>query len=92
MILKRSATGGVGGAGEARVVDADAVLDLLDRADAWRRPQRFSELVAAAVAAARAKLFPTALSPDFPLTVNAVSGYSGGGKGMIAEFEITPAG
>lgn len=24
---------------------------------------------------------------DFPVTVNAVSGYSGGGKGMIAEFE-----
>jgi N-acetyl-gamma-glutamyl-phosphate reductase len=24
---------------------------------------------------------------DFPLTVNAVSGYSGGGKAMIAEFE-----
>jgi N-acetyl-gamma-glutamyl-phosphate reductase len=25
--------------------------------------------------------------PDFPLTVNAVSGYSGGGKAMIEEFE-----
>jgi N-acetyl-gamma-glutamyl-phosphate reductase len=24
---------------------------------------------------------------DFPITVNAVSGYSGGGKGLIAEFE-----
>jgi N-acetyl-gamma-glutamyl-phosphate reductase len=24
---------------------------------------------------------------DFPMTVNAVSGYSGGGKGLIAEFE-----
>jgi N-acetyl-gamma-glutamyl-phosphate reductase len=30
------------------------------------------------------------IPPDFPLTVNAVSGYSGGGKGLIAEFE-TPA-
>ncbi len=30
---------------------------------------------------------------DFPLTVNAISGYSGGGKGLIAEFEgITPVG
>jgi N-acetyl-gamma-glutamyl-phosphate reductase len=31
---------------------------------------------------------------DFPLTVNAVSGYSGGGKGLIAEFEAhaPPAG
>ncbi|HEY8003631.1 MAG TPA: N-acetyl-gamma-glutamyl-phosphate reductase [Phenylobacterium sp.] len=27
------------------------------------------------------------IPPDFPLTVNAVSGYSGGGKGLIAEFE-----
>ena len=27
------------------------------------------------------------LPPDFPLTVNAVSGYSGGGKTMIEEFE-----
>ncbi|HWA00701.1 MAG TPA: N-acetyl-gamma-glutamyl-phosphate reductase [Caulobacterales bacterium] len=27
------------------------------------------------------------LSRDWPLTVNAVSGYSGGGKAMIAEFE-----
>jgi N-acetyl-gamma-glutamyl-phosphate reductase len=27
--------------------------------------------------------------PDFPLTVNAVSGYSGGGKTMIEEFEDT---
>jgi N-acetyl-gamma-glutamyl-phosphate reductase len=31
----------------------------------------------------RAGLVP----PDFPLTVNAVSGYSGGGKAMIEEFE-----
>jgi N-acetyl-gamma-glutamyl-phosphate reductase len=30
---------------------------------------------------------------DFPLTVNAVSGYTGGGKGLIAEFEgAAPAG
>ena len=27
------------------------------------------------------------LSPGYPITINAVSGYSGGGKGMIAEFE-----
>jgi N-acetyl-gamma-glutamyl-phosphate reductase len=27
------------------------------------------------------------IPPDFPLSVNAVSGYSGGGKGLIAEFE-----
>ena len=28
---------------------------------------------------------------DFPLTVNAISGYSGGGKSLIAEFEEQPA-
>jgi N-acetyl-gamma-glutamyl-phosphate reductase len=27
------------------------------------------------------------LPPDYPVTINAVSGYSGGGKSMIAEFE-----
>ena len=33
-------------------------------------------------------LVSAALIPaDFPLTVNAISGYSGGGKGLIAEFE-----
>ena len=31
------------------------------------------------------------IPPDFPLTVNAISGYSGGGKGLIAEFEDKPA-
>lgn len=30
------------------------------------------------------------IPPDFPLTVNAISGYSGGGKGLIAEFEQAP--
>lgn len=33
-----------------------------------------------------AGLIPT----NFPLTVNAISGYSGGGKGLIAEFEAQP--
>jgi N-acetyl-gamma-glutamyl-phosphate reductase len=34
------------------------------------------------------------IPPDFPLTVNAISGYSGGGKGLIGEFEdqAPPAG
>ena len=27
------------------------------------------------------------LPHDFPVTINAISGYSGGGKSMIAEFE-----
>ncbi len=33
------------------------------------------------------------IPPDFPATVNAISGYSGGGKGLIAEFDApAPAG
>jgi N-acetyl-gamma-glutamyl-phosphate reductase len=32
------------------------------------------------------------LPADFPVTVNAISGYSGGGKGLIAEMEGEPAG
>ena len=43
-------------------------------------PTGFLALVAPLV---RAGIIPK----DFPLTVNAVSGYSGGGKAMIAEFE-----
>jgi N-acetyl-gamma-glutamyl-phosphate reductase len=30
------------------------------------------------------------VAKDFPVTVHAVSGYSGGGKGLIAEFEVVP--
>jgi tRNA nucleotidyltransferase (CCA-adding enzyme) len=36
---------------DAMELDADALLDVLDRTDAWRRPQRFSELVVAVLAA-----------------------------------------
>lgn len=32
------------------------------------------------------------LPKDFPVTVNAISGYSGGGKGLIEEFEAPVAG
>jgi len=34
------------------------------------------------------------VTPDFPVTVNAISGYSGGGRGLIEEFEqgAPPAG
>ena len=47
-------------------------------------PTGFIGLVAPLV---RAGLIPA----EFPLTVNAVSGYSGGGKGLIAEFEADRA-
>jgi N-acetyl-gamma-glutamyl-phosphate reductase len=43
-------------------------------------PTGFIALVAPLV---RAGLIPA----DFPVTVNAISGYSGGGKGLIGEFE-----
>ncbi|CAN5582271.1 N-acetyl-gamma-glutamyl-phosphate reductase [soil metagenome] len=35
----------------------------------------------------KAKLLPA----KFPVSIHAVSGYSGGGKGLIAEFELTPS-
>lgn len=36
---------------DARELDAPAILDLLDATDAWRRPERFRDLAAAALAA-----------------------------------------
>ncbi len=47
-------------------------------------PTGFLAIVAPLV---RAGLLP----PDWPVSVNAVSGYSGGGRAMIAEFEDTAA-
>jgi N-acetyl-gamma-glutamyl-phosphate reductase len=40
-----------------------------------------------AVALLRPLVDAALLPPDYPITINAVSGYSGGGKSMIAEFE-----
>ncbi len=31
------------------------------------------------------------IAPDWPVTINAISGYSGGGKSLIAEFEASAA-
>lgn len=44
-----------------------------------------------AIALLRPLLDAGLLAPDFPVTINAVSGYSGGGKAMIAEFEAGTA-
>ena len=41
----------------------------------------------ATIALARPLVAAGLLPADWPLTINAVSGYSGGGRGMIAEFE-----
>lgn len=59
-----------------------------------------SEAIAAAAKVANPGCYPTGgiallrplvdaglLPPDYPVTINAVSGYSGGGKAMIADFE-----
>jgi len=40
-----------------------------------------------AIALLRPLVDASVLPPDYPVTVNAVSGYSGGGKSMIASFE-----
>ncbi len=40
-----------------------------------------------AVALLRPLVAAGMLGPDYPVTINGVSGYSGGGKAMIAEFE-----
>ena len=39
------------------------------------------------IALARPLVKAGILQPDFPITVNAVSGYTGGGKGLINEYE-----
>ncbi len=59
-----------------------------------------SDAIAAAAKVANPGCYPTGgiallrplvdaglLPPDYPVTINAVSGYSGGGKAMIADFE-----
>jgi len=43
-----------------------------------------------AIALLRPILQAGILPSDFPVTVNAISGYSGGGKALIAEFEQAP--
>ena len=40
-----------------------------------------------AIALLRPLLVAGLMGPDYPVTINAVSGYSGGGKAMISEFE-----
>jgi N-acetyl-gamma-glutamyl-phosphate reductase len=76
----RVAPGWVYGFPELRPGHGGAVADARRVTNPGCYPTGFLALVAPLV---RAGLIPA----ETPLSVNAVSGYSGGGKGMIAEFE-----
>jgi N-acetyl-gamma-glutamyl-phosphate reductase len=61
-----------------------------DQADEIRAARKVSNpgcYPTGAVALIRPLVDAGLIPPDFPVTINAVSGYSGGGKSMIAEFE-----
>jgi N-acetyl-gamma-glutamyl-phosphate reductase len=79
----RTARGWTYGFAEMAPEQRDAIRGSLRVANPGCYPTGFIALVRPLVAAG---LVPA----DFPLTVNAVSGYSGGGKGLIAEFEGQP--
>jgi N-acetyl-gamma-glutamyl-phosphate reductase len=83
----RTAPGWTYGFPEMSPGQRDAVRNATRVSNPGCYPTGFIALVRPLVAAG---LIP----PDFPLTVNAISGYSGGGKGLIAEFEddAPPAG
>src|SRR3954467_468174 len=61
-----------------------------DQADNIRTTRKVSNpgcYPTGAVALLRPLVDAGLMPPDYPVTINAVSGYSGGGKSMIAEFE-----
>jgi N-acetyl-gamma-glutamyl-phosphate reductase len=61
-----------------------------DQADKIRAARKVSNpgcYPTGAVALLRPLVDAALMPPDYPVTINAVSGYSGGGKSMIAEFE-----
>jgi len=80
----RTAPGWTYGFPEMSPTQRDAVRNATRVSNPGCYPTGFIGLVRPLVAAG---LIPA----DFPLTVNAISGYSGGGKGLIAEFETQPA-
>jgi N-acetyl-gamma-glutamyl-phosphate reductase len=67
--------------GFPEIVGREAVAQATRVANPGCYPTGFIALVAPLV---RSGLLPA----DFPYTVNAVSGYSGGGKGLIERFEV----
>jgi N-acetyl-gamma-glutamyl-phosphate reductase len=71
--------------GFPEMVDGHRVL--LERATRISNPGCYpTGFIALTAPLVRARLIPA----DFPVTVNAVSGYSGGGKGLIEEFSNAP--
>ncbi len=71
--------------GFPELVDGHRVL--LERARRISNPGCYpTGFIALTAPLVRARLIPA----DFPVTVNAVSGYSGGGKGLIEEFSNAP--
>jgi N-acetyl-gamma-glutamyl-phosphate reductase len=61
-----------------------------DQADKIRTARKVSNpgcYPTGAIALLRPLVDASLLPPDYPVTINAVSGYSGGGKSMIASFE-----
>lgn len=79
----RVAPGWSYGFAEMSATQRDAIRNATRVSNPGCYPTGFIGLVRPLVAAG---LIPA----DFPLTVNAISGYSGGGKGLIGEFEDQP--
>ena len=79
----RTAPGWTYGFAEMSSGQRAAIRDSLRVSNPGCYPTGFIGLVRPLV---RAGLLPS----DFPITVNAISGYSGGGKGLISEFEGAP--
>lgn len=76
----RVAEGWTYGFPELRAGQREAIAKATRISNPGCYPTGFLGLMAPLV---RAGLVP----PEFPVTVNAISGYTGGGKGLIAEFE-----
>ena len=70
---------------------AELEADQRDKIAASKRVSNPGCWATAFIALVRPLVRAGVIPPDFPLTTSGVSGYSGGGKSMIAEFENTQA-
>jgi N-acetyl-gamma-glutamyl-phosphate reductase len=66
---------------------AELIEGQADRIRASRRVTNPGCYSTGALALLRPLVAAGVLPPDYPITINAVSGYTGGGKSMIADFE-----